>query len=369
MVRGTKEMLKGIKPLHGVHHSKRFMFPYLDNWTEMTLFSKEIEAGLKCGYEYQVIDGYMFDQGLVTADFFKDLFIKKAQAKARGEDSLSSLYKILVNSGYGVWGYNPLNKDSLNMYNKKSTGWVLELMDNRMKSFNRMGEYIFTNSINKTQSTDTNVAIASAITSYARIMMHKLLCDVESVGGKLYYCDTDSVICNIKISDHPSLVQKYRKVSEVTLRALRRKNDFTDEDVDHTRKLMAQGEWLGGLKNEFMLDAEGNDVLFDKVTIMGCKMYSIQHDDKPESVKLKGYKKRKLDGSEYSKDELYDVMESIYGGEEVSQEQFQIMINKHDYLTQHNALNIRYNETKKRFKSVYTKGIKLEDGTIEPMAI
>ena len=46
---------------------------------------------------------------------------------------------------------------------------------------------------------DFNVAIASAITSLARLRLWELIDDVEHRGGKVYMCDTDSIVCNLKL--------------------------------------------------------------------------------------------------------------------------------------------------------------------------
>ena len=41
---------------------------------------------------------------------------------------------------------------------------------------------------------DVSIAIASAVTSYARIFMAKTKLDLLAIGGKIYYTDTDSLI-------------------------------------------------------------------------------------------------------------------------------------------------------------------------------
>lgn len=44
---------------------------------------------------------------------------------------------------------------------------------------------------------DVNIAVASAITSYARMHLHSLISSVEEKGGKVLYCDTDSLITSL----------------------------------------------------------------------------------------------------------------------------------------------------------------------------
>lgn len=246
-----------------------------------------------------------------------------------------------------------------------------------------MGKYVFTKVINDTPANDTNVAIASAITSYARIKIHELIVDIEKIGGKVYYTDTDSIFCNIKLSDHPELLCKYRKVNKIKLDNISEKFEkLYPEDyikkVNDIKLLMSQGEWLGGLKNELGLDEYNNDISFDRGLFCGCKMYGIytnneewnkKNEIKNMAVKMKGFKKNDINGITLSSEYLYEVIEKINNNEKIEQEQFQIIINKNDYLTNCNTFNIRYNENKKIFKKIYTKGIIKDDGFIEPFAI
>jgi hypothetical protein len=54
--------------------------------------------------------------------------------------------------------------------------------------------------IEKTNS-KRNVSYASAITSKARIKLHKLIINVKKDGGRPLYCDTDSVFAGYDIKD------------------------------------------------------------------------------------------------------------------------------------------------------------------------
>ena len=43
----------------------------------------------------------------------------------------------------------------------------------------------------------------------ARCRLWSLINDIESKGKSVYMCDTDSIITNIKINDHPDLMREY----------------------------------------------------------------------------------------------------------------------------------------------------------------
>ncbi len=50
-----------------------------------------------------------------------------------------------------------------------------------------------------TGKADCNVGIASYITAYARIHLHRCITDIQRQGGNVYYWDTDSVITDLDL--------------------------------------------------------------------------------------------------------------------------------------------------------------------------
>lgn len=313
---GTKEMLRDNLPLHGIVKDSKFIFPYINTPTRMVLFSQEIRKGLTYGYQYKVIKCIAFDQECVLRDFFTDCFQKKKNAKQNGDESLTHMWKIIINSGYGFWGYTPYNKDTLKMY--KSNGWLEYLKKNRLKAVNSVKPYTFARVNSDQFSSDTNVAIASAITSYARVLLHSVLNDVKKKGFDIYYCDTDSIMCNLKLSDHSDMIKKYRK------------DQLGDE--------------LGTLKNELGLTNK-EDRCFDTATIVGCKMYSITSAQCTIN-KLKGYKN--VDQQSIT---------TINNGGIITQQQTQFLCNKSDFLRFDKPFNLRLNKIEKKFQKIYTKGV------------
>ncbi len=57
---------------------------------------------------------------------------------------------------------------------------------------------MYINKVRSKNSGFTNVAIASAITAKARIRLYHAFKDVLSNGGRLLYCDTDSIVASFK---------------------------------------------------------------------------------------------------------------------------------------------------------------------------
>lgn len=342
LVTGTSEMLNNRTPVHGLHKDSRFIFPYINTPTELVLFTEEIRYGLNRGYHYTPLDGYKFDREKPMADFFTDCTRYKQEARSRGDDALCAMWKIINNSGYGFWGYNPSNHDTIKMYNRGSRGYLAHLSQERLKAINKVHGYTFARVLNEKQSSDTNVAIAAAITSYARIQLHNAISDIQDAGGNVYYCDTDSIISDLKLSDHTELLRKLRP-------------DLT-------------GDSLGSLKNELGLTRRENpdgsftaeDLHFDELLIAGCKMYSISGFDKNgqrvEINKLKGYKKEIDQNEKIIHTADRETINKMVNGEVVSQTQSQLLCNKSDYLRNGSEFQIRSTNITKQFVSKYTKG-------------
>lgn len=357
VIRGTHQMLNGKKPLHGHIRDGKFMFEYFETPTEMTLSVVEIRYGLKLGYTYQPIDGYEFIAGYVMRDFFNHCFKHKAEARANNDEATEYMWKIILNSGYGFWGYNPHNKDTVRLYSRNGRGWIKALHENRLTNLGQFKNYIISREMNDKLPIDTNVAIASTITAYARCTLHIAISDIEKCGGIVYYCDTDSIMTNLKLSDYPELVKKYRPDG--------------------------MGKELGGLKNELGLSANNEDLAFDKLTIVGCKMYSCMGvNSRGKTIifnKLKGYQKdfkdEDFEDGDQQKELLQKQMleslniEKMNNGEMLSQEQLQFLINKNDYIRETDQWNIRINRTTKQFKKFYNKGIVSDTGFITPFTL
>lgn len=327
MVTGTSQMLKGMPPLHCLKLEGRLTFPYLETPTEMYLWFNEILYGMTLGYTYEILEGYYFDHEAFLRDYFTDLFKYKDEASQKHEEASKQVYKLLINSGYGYWGFNTIDKDTLVMSSDESHLWRHYLEKKQLSNLGYAGSYCFMR-VKTSNNCISNVSIASSITANARIILHKLLVDIKLLGGRVYYMDTDSIITDLRISDHVYLKKKYQSDGK--------------------------GNGLGMLKNE--LDAKTgvyNDSYFDDLIVVGCKMYSISVGN-VEVNRLKGYKRSA--GLERK------VLVSMYEGESVTQSQTQLLINKTDYLRETDPFQIRLQEVVKGFKMVYTKGTLVDDG-------
>ena len=261
------------RPLLSYHDvsSGLLVAPIFDKQRVVVLFSEELLYAKALGiYEFELIDGYKFERSKVLSKFFGDLFGLKAKYKKEGRKSLALTLKIIVNSGYGYWGMRCKNRVGLYLCRDTTPNWrtafVTMLNDNKVIDYSTSGEYNVIKCIRDLSGNNVSVGIASAITSYARMKLYKLMVDVENEGGEVVYCDTDSVIIGWKdnklFEDRPTLVRKH---------------------MEHG------GVALGETKNEL-----GDRATIRKCFIAGNKFYAIipNGDNAKPLVKTKGLVKK-----------------------------------------------------------------------------
>lgn len=247
------------QPLHGVMHEGKYIFPHFNAKSSyITCFSEELRYGLSLGYEYQLIDGYEFKLARWGNAFFSDIYERKLQAERDGNGALRYVHKITGNSSYGFFGYNKYDRNITRVYGRNMLEHVGCLHFNgKCEYYAYPNEVIVSYEKTDVLLEDVNVAVASAITSYGRIHLHRLITSVENAGGKILYCDTDSLITDLCIEDVPSLTHLL-------------------------------GDQLGQLKNEC------NEIITE-IVIVSCKLYGYRTQSGKTETHAKGVKNAAFD--------------------------------------------------------------------------
>lgn len=186
------------------------LLPYRDEKTQTLLFptgkfigvyySEELKYARDIGYQIIPLSGYLFEKmnSNPFESFVSSLFSSRQEAKRRGNEAMSYVYKILMNSLYGRFGINPkstvtevCNLDRYNHLTRKSD---LDLIYGDKLSDNY---YIVSYVSNNKLVSDSEwspprisaVQLAAAITACARIYMYPYISRSDS-----YYTDTDSIV-------------------------------------------------------------------------------------------------------------------------------------------------------------------------------
>jgi hypothetical protein len=274
-------------------------------------------------------------------------------------------YKIIANSGYGFWGLRTEGRDGIKVFYDDDGGVIPLIKSNKLLDLATFGKYTFARAFDDIGVKDFNVAIASAITSYARIQLWSAINDIESKGGEIYYCDTDSIITNLNISAYPDIMKKYMwDGTGEALGAL--KNEIEEKVKKHFKK--------DKIKIQAQLDADGGFNLFDEVIIGGCKFYSCKktcYDGSTIEInKLKGYKQ--VDNEEDGDlDELsFEIFENLISGKLplIKQTQNQFICPKSNYVSEDHKFGISIKPVVKEFNITYNKGT-IEGSYIKPLIL
>lgn len=200
------------RPILPVKHQGKTIFPR-GKWTA-TYFSEELKAVLAkdLGYEFKLISGYEFSYKHIFKQYVKDIYHVK-QFSIGPERFIA---KLLLNTLYGIFGRRQdvtevvvINNDDIKFY--LATRMILSIIPLE----NDRSALIVQNNIqpqlllklNTTFETNfqqfdslvkSNIAIASAVTSYARIHMMDF-----KLHESCYYTDTDSVfVDDLKPFEH-----------------------------------------------------------------------------------------------------------------------------------------------------------------------
>lgn len=196
-----------VRPLHGLSYNGKLVFPICYN-TRCMLFSEEIIKGISIGNKYYIHESIVFMKHPIMRDLFNSIYYNK---KTSTDDSSRLIWKLISNSSYGFMGFKKYDRVVIKCYGYNAADHVISSHISGNSIFTKYDDkdiYLSTEKIHALL-TNTNIAIASAITSYARIHLYDIITDVENYGGKILYCDTDSIVTDICLEHIEPLNTKY----------------------------------------------------------------------------------------------------------------------------------------------------------------
>ena len=143
------------------------------------MFSEEIKAYTKFGYNFEVLKGYTFGKEIVFKDYVDSLYLLKNESI--NGSPMYKISKLLLNSLYGKMGVN-LDKNEIKVIKSVDISDILQ--DNNLWDLidlqNGNSIVVFTPKVldyeeDNYKGPDANVAIAAAISAYGRIHMTPFL--------------------------------------------------------------------------------------------------------------------------------------------------------------------------------------------------
>lgn len=186
--------------------------------------------------------------------FFNEIRAKGGEYKTFG--------KLMINSLYGRLGMSNIQNHAFFIENKELEFYIKKINILTYKEINdfvlinaeinnKLIKYLKNENI-KTQKIKKNIALASSITSKARIKLVKAQWDVIKNKGKLLYCDTDSIFAEY------------------------------DKNVGNERH------------GDVFWDTSLKDTEITKAVFVKPKMYGIVYKNKEEIIKIKGFNQKNI---------------------------------------------------------------------------
>jgi hypothetical protein len=162
----------------------------------------ELQKAQELGYKIKIRYGYVFQQEYIFKKYI-DTFYKIKQESQKGSVEYTNS-KLLMNALYGKFGQRR-EKEQIVMFPKSILG--LEPID-------FFGDTPFYVQKKISEAKHILPAIAAFVTCYARLKLYEYIELVLNKGGTVYYCDTDSIVCNVILDTGKELGQIKDEVPE-----------------------------------------------------------------------------------------------------------------------------------------------------------
>lgn len=185
--------------------------------------------------DVDVQDSYLSKYGKPFQNYGESLYEMKQSIDSHENPGKYKVVKLLLNSFYGKFGMD------------REQGQIQKLEPEEMKetayrpvSDGNMESLGIVEIPDQAESDYILPRIASAITSEARIMIHKWFMRTKDRGGRIWYCDTDSIVTDVELPEGEKLgeMDLEGKIEEsYFLRPKTYAEKYTDEwPIDHLIK-------------------------------------------------------------------------------------------------------------------------------------
>ena len=152
--------------------------------------TNELNYLTSIGGTFTITEGYVYTKTApLFTRFIDKLYSLRKEAIENGNDSLSYILKIMMNSLYGKFAQR---EDTDKIVLGKASEMV-SMIDQGIL-FKILGDWFIIPEHREVQH--CFVAIATMITANARIDLHRRMTSVINQGNDVYYCDTDSIHTN-----------------------------------------------------------------------------------------------------------------------------------------------------------------------------
>lgn len=293
-----EELYIPVLPYRNINDHGKLIFP-LGKWKGTYEFSL-IEKALKLGYQIKPLRTIEFEGEHLFAEYADDIYtIKKNSEKG---SAMYMISKLFGNGLYGKFGEHSERDELVTEDNADILGTYPIPNDLMGYTTKKIIKY----------SAHHLPAIAGRVTALAQLKLYDGLEMVQKRGGTVYYCDTDSMITDLKMKDSKELGQ-WGLECQVTRGVFFAPKAYCIEFLDKDGNIQIQ-QRLKGFTRDFQKTLRFEDY---RKALPPLNDYSAFMEPRVSPCSFKEISTRKLKGfstvvkprtiqSEYSKRSFYD---------------------------------------------------------------
>lgn len=346
--------------------NNKLCFPHIQEYKKILLFTEDLKYVLENElYEIEdnnIITFHEFTAETIFKNYIEDVYKSRMLSKKNYDEAGTILYKLLMNGLYGGFGIKS-NAAYNKFCNKKE--FLHALFTGTLTYFKQFDEDNFYVEYEKiSHFSFSNMAVASAITSYARIYLHKTIQKIKDSGYNVYYCDTDSIITNMSEEE----LKKNFNIGSVNLGDWKIENKIKKDEGDiYGLKMYSYKDKK--TKEEF--EIKQNFELIKTIEDDNIKYSLIKKEDEILKIKQNDYElhiKGMKGIKHFDDEEILKCMNEMKSGE-INRSKDQNMTfkcNVKDILKNKGVITYK---TEKKIKKIYNKGDVLENGEVKPFII
>lgn len=292
----------------------------------------------------------------VFKNFIGTMYKLKEDATKKGQQALRTFAKLVQNVAFGYTIMNRDDKTELKGIDDRSYSEIVEEYGEELKNFSE--DYGFIEVKADVDARYIQPQIGAYVTSYARVLLLDAMRKVESSGGDVYYCDTDSVVSSIPFPheivdstklgawDLESIVYEgifiqpkvYSEISITTKGKFKTTKKFkgikkaviTGFDIEKYQEIY--DELKSGIKDAIVIERNRLTLRgFSYITKKGLDLNAVSISDK--AINLKNMQKRIMHYSENETEPYYFETLTDF-------EKFSFVKRTHDYFKQGALINM-----------------------------
>ena len=172
---------------------------------------------------------YCYDSAPIFEEFVSDIYRRRREHKINGDKASDTLLKYLLNSLYGKFGQRENTKWEIVEGREKEImarddgieRWSDTYEQGTEREYLQFGDKLWGKNpdLKGVYKRSSVLSIAGYITSMARCVLWDGLKCVIDMGGGVYMCDTDSIVCDVPLPDdivHPTELGKWSLEGELS---------------------------------------------------------------------------------------------------------------------------------------------------------